>query len=486
MNFGGRHARRAAALRRRWHATASANAEGSRFRPAPPSNRPPSWSGRPDFRFSWDRPRFRRFAAAAGGGKDDDDFEEWIPPDHSPLVANRASLEVPLSSSLSSSSPGGGAPQYTTIDSPEALPDGEIEVIDLEATLENPANQQFLKDQEGASAVDGSEYKVEASTADWKELLKELKDSGEHDMLNQVVNEYGLQDHLASLEDDDAGPKERDPGIGKVSEITPSEGGKEGEEDDQDWDEIFEQSLQGLSQEEVVDALIDNSMALSQMEMEILSDEMDRSERGEKGGLDPDSLDDLDWNDNAAYREFRAMVLEDYLVKKRSRAGVTDGGIAQISVASPEKTTNFATKSDLADYPADWKDYDSSAAFRRDFSEDDDSWVPPSSDFIPSHSYSEEGNEDGGDENEPNDGDASKNDLDNKIDWLQARRSRLGDDFSEQKPTHMLTPEEAQTFRHQNSQIPIGEYYVFTCKVPWVFLLITLLLLGNFQYPLHF
>jgi len=58
----------------------------------------------------------------------------------------------------------------------------------------------------------------------------------------------------------------------------------------------------------------------------------------------------------------------------------------------------------------------------------------------------------------------SAGDLDNTIDWLQARRSRLGDTSEENKqiPTHLMTPDQAEKFSHRNSQIPIKLYTLFT------------------------
>ncbi len=117
------------------------------------------------------------------------------------------------------------------------------------------------------------------------------------------------------------------------------------EEDDDredDWDEEFEESLRGLSEEELIDELIEDSPSLTQLEMEILSQEMERSEREEvegegDGGLDYDSLDDFDLSGSAAYRDFRAMVLEDYRERgKTRRARATD------SPPSATTTTNFA------------------------------------------------------------------------------------------------------------------------------------------------
>jgi ribosomal silencing factor RsfS len=68
--------------------------------------------------------------------------------------------------------------------------------------------------------------------------------------------------------------------------------------------------------------------------------------------------------------------------------------------------------------------------------------------------------------------------LDNTIDWLHARRSRLGDttnnnnnrnsspdkdnNNNNKTPTQLLTPGQAEVFQHQNSHIPIHMYTLFT------------------------
>jgi len=60
-------------------------------------------------------------------------------------------------------------------------------------------------------------------------------------------------------------------------------------------------------------------------------------------------------------------------------------------------------------------------------------------------------------------------DLDGAIDWLQARRSRLGDDVVAGgvpggRPTRLLTPEQAESFRHRNSQIPVVIHTLLTAS----------------------
>ena len=273
-----------------------------------------------------------------------------------------------------------------------------------------------------------------------------------------------------------------------------------------DWDEEFEESVRGLSEEELVDELIENSPSLAQLEVEIISQEMERSAGREVGGSgdgegeDDDSLEDFDLSGNPAYVDFRVMVLEDYREGKRRtagrRAGESTGGDPPTSPAATTTatTTNFATKSDLSAYPPDWKDYDTGAAFRRDFSEGGGGdprggGAPPPSGFVPSSSSRggrsrddrAEARDGGkGDGEGPGEGGSRRrglvadvtpppadDDLDGAIDWLQARRSRLGGDDADGRggvaasggvpgrPTRLLTPEQAESFRHRNSQIPV-------------------------------
>jgi len=265
-----------------------------------------------------------------------------------------------------------------------------------------------------------------------------------------------LQSHLAAL-DDDVEQEEND--------INATETVDEVEE----WDDELEESLQGLSQDEMIDEIIENSPSFSQLEMEVLSQELERNEQDEQGGLDYDSLEELDLNDNSAYRDFRAMVLEDYNEKKQARTKWTtieEGNMMEGNSKHAESTTNFSTTADLSAYPPDWKDYDSKAAFKRDFSEDDD-WIPPSSESIPSPSHNADDNDGGDGQNPPNDSDPEMhtNDLDGAIDWLQARRSRLGDsseELTKQTPTNMMTPGQAEKFSHQNSQISVIPHTLFT------------------------
>ena len=158
------------------------------------------------------------------------------------------------------------------------------------------------------------------------------------------------------------------------------------------------------------------------------------------------------------------------------RTGKSNGKRPTIASAiATNDTTNFATKSNLATYPPDWTDFDSKAAFRRDFYEDDDSRVPHrSSSEYASPSRPSRNEADGNDDARHGEGDGyqkvvdsslANDDLDGAIDWLQARRSRLGvdsDGLPMKRPTQLLTPEQAASFRHHNSHIPVRLYTLFT------------------------
>ena len=286
----------------------------------------------------------------------------------------------------------------------------KIEVIDLEATFNNPSNKVYLDQlyDSNATALDET-FGVETNDSDFDELLAELKEAGEHEKLKQVVTQFGLSDKMAALERNN--------------------------HDQKDNDEMamdFEQSLEGLSEDEIVDELIENSSALSQLEIEVLSEEIDN-------GLDLE--DDRAVSSNTAYMEFRKMVLEDYNEQKR---------------AKEEAKTNTTSASDYSFYPQDWKDYDSTAAFSKDFLDEDDSWIPPVN-FIPSDAKLEKESKlsFAAPASSSNSGE-----LDNTIDWLQTRRSRLEGD--QKMPSQMLTPAEAESFRHQNSHIPTILHTLFT------------------------
>ena len=391
---------------------------------------------------------------------DDDNEEDWMPPDDSPLVTKQPS------SSYNNNNTTFDLPDNMTLMSPEEMEginEDEIEVIDLEATLNNPQNQQFLSSQEEIDEthdVSASEFDVESNDVGWKEVLKELRDAGKTDIMDRLVHEYKLQRYLDALDDDDDLDEddiEESSGISASKSVAAAS-----DNDEEEWDEDFEASLEGLTIDEVIDELIENSPSLSQLEMEILSQEFDKSEQGEGDGIDIDSLEDdnVDLNDNTNYMEFRAMVLSDYYKKKKKDKR---DPIAHLPTIPPPRT-NWSTKSDFVDYPPDWKDYDSKAAFKKDFvEEDDDTWVPPSSQFVPSRSSNN--NNDNTKVGKENKDKSTTNDLDGTIDWLQARRSRLGESTitdGGKKATHLLTPDQAETFRNQNSQIEVIPHTLFT------------------------
>ena len=390
---------------------------------------------------------------------DDDNEEDWMPPDDSPLVTKQPS------SSYNNNNTTFDLPDNMTLMSPDEMEEGinedEIEVIDLEATLNNPQNQQFLSSQEEIDEthdVSASEFDVESNDVGWKEVLKELRDAGKTDIMDRLVHEYKLQSYLDALDDGDdvVDDIEESSGISASKSVAAAS-----DNDEEEWDEEFEASLEGLTIDEVIDELIENSPSLSQLEMEILSQEFDKSEQGEGDGIDIDSLEDdnVDLNDNTNYMEFRAMVLSDYYKKKKKDKR---DPIAHLPTIPPPRT-NWSTKSDFVDYPPDWKDYDSKAAFKKDFvEEDDDTWVPPSSQFVPSRSSNKNDDTKNGKENK--DKSTTTNDLDGTIDWLQARRSRLGESTTSdgKKATHLLTPDQAETFCNQNSQIEVIPHTLFT------------------------
>ena len=432
---------------------------------------------------------------------DDDDDEGWLPPDDSPAMIDATGRGMSPSSTSSSSSIGGSGkgggggrisssrPPFATTnattdidddhddyeyrhddDDDFAHRDGDvIEVIDMEATLANEDNMRHfpVKEEGGmhadvtssSSSSSGGKYDVESADVGWTVVLRELRDDGQDDAVRRLVERYNLRDHVDAL---DARGDDRD----DVEDVDDDD--DDGIEDD--WDDEFEASLSGLTEDEVVDELIENTPSLTQLEMEIISQEMD-------GSSDRDSLDgDFDLSDNPAYLDFRAMVLEDYNERRTTRrTRKSNGKRPIIATATTTTTTNFATKSDLATYPPDWTDFDSKAAFRRDFTEDDDSWVPRRSslEFVPSSRPSRNeahGNDKGGDGEQDGyqkvvDSSLADDDLDGAIDWLQARRSRLGvdsDGLPTKRPTQLLTPEQAASFRHHNSHIPVRPYTLFT------------------------
>ena len=354
----------------------------------------------------------RCFATNSGG--DDSYDDEWIPPDDSPLSRRRDKHHNSTAEEIAYSKK-----------SPATSQDEEVvEVIDLEATLNNQSNQSLLGDD--TSVTNASEYEVHASNVEWDEVLAELQESGESEMLQKLVQEYGLQDRLKALEDT-ASQKKSQTNNQVLDNVA---------EEEEDW--LYEEeSFEGLSDEDIIDELIENSPSLSQLELEILSEELKRSE--EDGGVDFGSLEDENLSENAPYQEFRAMVWDDYIDKKQKRM---ENKVAE-------------RKSDFSDYPHNWTDYDSNQAFQRDFLQDqgDDAWIPPqSSEFIPSSSYEKE---------------VPDSTFDDTIDWLEARRSRLkqtdGSESDENTASsELLTPDDAEKRRHKKSQIDVIPYTLFT------------------------
>lgn len=305
-------------------------------------------------------------------------------------------------------------------------------MIDLEATLNNQANQHLLTDD--TSIDDASEYEVNASNVEWDEVLLELKESGEDEMLQKLVQEYGLQDRLKALENNTSSRHKSQRNNQPLEKVA--------EGDEEDW--LYEEeSFEGLSEEDIIDELIENSPSLSQLELEVLS----RSE--EDGGLDFDSLEDENLDDNAPYQEFRAMVWEDYMQKKQKRMENKAAAVVSEPLVVRE---DAEVKLDFSDYPQNWTDYDSKQAFQRDFLQDkgEDAWIPPSSsEFIPSSSFEKE---------------FPDSEFDETIDWLEARRSRLKQPKSgtELTSSELMTPDDAEKRRHKQSQIDVIPYTLFT------------------------
>lgn len=364
----------------------------------------------------------RYFATNSGGDENYDD--EWIPPDDSPLSSNKHHNT---------------AEETAYSRSPATSQDEEVvEVIDLEATLKNnQSNQSLLGDD--ASVTNASEYEVHASNVEWDEIIAELQQSGEDEMLQKLVQEYGLQDRLKALEGT-ASQKKSQTNKQVLDKVA---------EEEEDW--LYEEeSFEGLSDEDIIDELIENSPSLSQLELEILSQELKRSE--EDGGVDFDSLEDENLNENAPYQEFRAMVWDDYMEKKQKRM---ENNVAAVAPESLTVEDEEERKSDFSDYPHNWTDYDSNQAFQRDFlqDQDDDAWVPPSSsEFIPSSSYEKE---------------VPDSTFDDTIDWLEARRSRLkqtdgSESDDDTASSELLTPDDAEKRRHKKSQIDVIPYTLFT------------------------
>lgn len=374
----------------------------------------------------------RCFASKSSSGDDDSYDDEWIPPEDSPLSRrNRYNYDTAHeTTAYSKSSPASAAADEEV-----------VEVIDLEATLNNKSNQHLLNDDPSGT---NSGYEVQSSNVEWDDILAELKESGEDEMLQRLVQEYGLQDRLKALGDTSSSNNQQ------TSKTNQAVQEKIEEDDEEDW--LYdEESFEGLSDDDIIDELIENSPSLSQLELEILSQELKRSE--DDGGMDFDSLEDANLNENTQYQEFRTMVLEDYTQKKQQRMG-KKAAAELLSKSSALQEDEEGKSSDFSDYPQNWTDYDSKHAFQRDFLQDkgDDAWSPPSSEFVPSSSY----------EKDPPD-----SNFDDTIDWLEARRSRLnqseGSSLSvDTTSSKLLTPDDAEKYRRKKSQIDVIPYTLFT------------------------
>jgi ribosomal silencing factor RsfS len=370
----------------------------------------------------------RCYAAKSSGDATFED-DDWIPPDDSPL-SRRNNYYNAADETLYSKSPAASAAEGEEV----------VEVIDLEATLNNKSNQYLLKNDD-SSVYDASEFEVQSSNVEWDDILTELKESGEDEMLHRLVQEYRLHDRLKALEDPTSQRQK------SQTNMTMQEQNIEDEEEDWLYEE---ESFEGLSDDDIIDELIENSPSLSQLELEILSQELKHSEEEDDGGMDFDSLENVNLNDNVQYQEFRAMVLEDYTQKKNKRMENKIAVVSELSALQEDE----GRKSDFSDYPQNWTDYDSKQAFQRDFLQDtgDDAWIPPSTDFIPSSSYKEE---------RPSD-----SNFDDTIDWLEARRSRLkqsdGSQSVDTTSSQLMTPDDAERYRHKKSQIEIIPFTLFT------------------------
>ena len=323
-----------------------------------------------------------------------------------------------------------------------------VEVIDLEATLNIKSNTQLLNDDPSVDQQT-AEYEVQATNVDWDDILIELKDSGEEELLHRLVEEYNLQGRLEALN----GTNQRKQQTDQVIDETSNE--------NEDEDSYDESAFENLSDEEIIDELIENSPSLSQLELEILSQDMKDSEEGEEDY----SLEDANLNDNVHYQEFRAMVLDDYYQKKEKRQNdmssettISESAtLQQPQPQQPQQGLAVGEQLESSKYPHNWTDYDSKQAFQRDFlqGEDDSNgkWIPPSSDFFPSSSYEEK---------QPDD----SSNFDDTIDWLEARRSRLNQSEESNKSregrSQLMTPDEADAFRHKKSQIDVIPYTLFT------------------------
>jgi ribosomal silencing factor RsfS len=189
--------------------------------------------------------------------------------------------------------------------------------------------------------------------------------------------------------------------------------------------------------------------------MEIISTEMSKQKRSllstkegdDNDDEDEDDYDNLDLNTIPEYKDFRAMVLDDYY--------------QELTKMKQQKEHRQVTTTD-------WKDFDTRVALQTEFATSD----------INDNSSNNSDNEE---VVAPTSSVIADDTLDNTIDWLHARRSRLGDtnnnnnnnrnsspdkdnnnNSSNKTPTQLLTPGQAEVFQHQNSHIPIHMYTLFT------------------------
>ena len=338
------------------------------------------------------------------------DNNDWLPPDDSPVFGAYRKHQDARDSSIEISGTAGSAVSHVLEPGTGTggLQDEKvIEVIDLEATLSNEANRHILdalegEDETGDDVETDDDFSIESSTANWKELLKELKDDGQDDLLNNLVDEYGLQSFLDDLDDEEFNANDETE--------TPLS-------NDDEWSEDVLKSVEGLSQDDTIDELIECSPSLSELELELLSEGL-----GDEG-----DLDSLKGNMEDTYSDFRKMVWEDYEAR-------TNGNEEEDHVLrAQENNASGSTKDGSSDLPSDWHDFDSNAAFKPDFSAQVE-----------------------------NLGEPSTSGLDDTIDWLQARRKRLGESDENKRPTHLFSPDEAETFRHKNSHIPVQLHTLFT------------------------
>ncbi|EJK73394.1 hypothetical protein THAOC_04986 [Thalassiosira oceanica] len=343
---------------------------------------------------------------------------DWLPPDDSPVFGAYRKHQDARDPSIE---PAGTGRSRVLEPEPDTgagvLQDEEvIEVIDLEATLRNETNQQILdamedEDEIGDDIETDDGFSIESSTSNWKDLLKELKEDGQNDMLDNLVEEYGLQSFLDDMDDEELN-------VNAETDETPLS-------NDDEWNEDVLKSVEGLSQDDIIDELIECSPSLSQLELEMLSESL-----GDEGELD--SLKGTDMENT--YSDFRKMVWEDY------QARLNGSGNEDHVLRTQEKNAFESAKNGSSDLPSDWHDFDSSAAFKQDFSAQEENLG----------------------EIDPSAGDPSTSGLDNTIDWLQARRKRLGESDENSRPTHLFSPDEAESFRHRNSHIPVQLHTLFT------------------------